>query len=77
MEMFLKFLGVGENILVETELIEHNISLHTLQLLDIFNQFLTENPYVREQFEQFKKMQTIKNTTDSRTPDWKTPAKQD
>jgi len=26
-EKFLKFLGVGENLLVETELIEHNISL--------------------------------------------------
>ena len=77
METFLKFLGVGENLLVETELIEHNISLHTLQLLDIFNQFLIENPYVREQFEQFKKTQTIKNTTDSRTPNWKSLAIQD
>ena len=54
-ERFLKFLGVGENLLVETELIEHNISLHTLQLLGHFNQFLADNPYVREQFEAFKK----------------------
>jgi len=76
-ETFLKFLGVGENLLVETELIEHNISLHTLQLLDIFNQFLKENPYVREQFEQFKKMRTIKNSTDSRTPDWKSLAQEE
>jgi Mn-dependent DtxR family transcriptional regulator len=59
-EHFLKFLGVGENLLVETELIEHNISLHTLQLLSFFNQFLAENPYVREQFEHFKKAQKKK-----------------
>lgn len=54
-EKFLKFLGVGENLLVETELIEHNISVHTLRLLSLFTEFLAENPYVREQFDQFKK----------------------
>jgi DtxR family Mn-dependent transcriptional regulator len=54
-ERFLKFLGVGENLLLETELIEHNISVHTLRLLGLFNEFLAENPYVREQFELFKK----------------------
>jgi DtxR family Mn-dependent transcriptional regulator len=59
-EKFLRFLGVGENLLVETELIEHNISLHTLQLLASFNQFLEDNPYVREQFDSFKKNQNKK-----------------
>ena len=68
-EEFLKFLGVGENLLVETELIEHNISLHTLQLLAFFNQFLAENPYVREQFYHFKKTQTIKGSNEPRTPE--------
>lgn len=59
-EKFLKFLGVGENLLVETELIEHNISVHTLRLLSLFNEFLAENSYVREQFEQFKKIHNKK-----------------
>jgi DtxR family Mn-dependent transcriptional regulator len=68
-EKFLKFLGVGENLLVETELIEHNISLHTLQLLGSFNQFLAENPYIREQFEHFKKTQTKKETNEPRRPE--------
>lgn len=67
-EEFLKFLGVGENLLVETELIEHNISLHTLQLLAFFNQFLAENPYVREQFEHFKKVQKKKGANVPHTP---------
>ena len=66
MEKFLKFLGVGENLLVETELIEHNISLHTLQLLGFFNQFLGK-PHVREQFEHFKKRRK-KGATEIRTP---------
>mgnify|MGYP000995721807 CR=1 FL=1 len=66
-EKFLQFLGVGENLLVETELIEHNISLHTLQLLASFNQFLEENPYVREQFNSFKKTLNRKASDESPT----------
>ncbi|HBI26543.1 MAG TPA: DtxR family transcriptional regulator [Peptococcaceae bacterium] len=66
-EKFLRFLGVGENLLVETELIEHNISLHTLQLLGSFNQFLEENPYVREQFNSFKKTLSRKASDESPT----------
>lgn len=68
-EKFLRFLGVGENLLVETELIEHNISLHTLQLLASFNQFLEDNPYVREQFDSFKKTLNKKVHNEPNTPE--------
>ena len=53
-ETFLSFLGVSENILVETELIEHNISKGTLEKIDLVNKFFQENPSFIEQFEAFK-----------------------
>lgn len=68
-ERFLRFLGVGENLLVETELIEHHISLHTLQLLGYFNRFLEENPYVREQFNSFKKAPNKKAADEPPAPE--------
>ena len=52
-ELFLKNLGVNEDILVETELIEHNISGSTLQKINIFNKFLELNPDVLKKYEQF------------------------
>ncbi|MDD3173542.1 MAG: metal-dependent transcriptional regulator [Herbinix sp.] len=52
-EMFLKNLGVNENYLIETELIEHNISAITLQKFSIFNKFLKQNPDIIEKFYQF------------------------
>jgi Mn-dependent DtxR family transcriptional regulator len=54
-ETFLQFLGVQDRILVETELIEHNISIDTLELIDAFNQFIKENPEFAARFELFKK----------------------
>lgn len=52
-ENFLCNLGVKENILLETELIEHNISSVTLQMIDKFNKFLESNPEVKQQYEKF------------------------
>lgn len=52
-ELFLKNLSVKEDILVETELIEHNISGSTLQKINTFNKFLESNPDVLKKFEQF------------------------
>lgn len=52
-ELFLKNLGVSENILVETELIEHNISAATLQKINIYNKFLEQNPDVIQKYEKF------------------------
>jgi DtxR family Mn-dependent transcriptional regulator len=58
-EAFLKSIGI-QNTLVETELIEHNISIHTLQTIDLLNKFLAVNPDFIEKFERFK--QTSLNT---------------
>ena len=52
-EEFLKNLGVKENILIETELIEHNVSATTLQKINIFNKFLERNAEVLQKFKEF------------------------
>lgn len=53
LELFLKNLGVNESVLLETELIEHNISATTLQKINLFNKFLEQNPDIIKKFEQF------------------------
>lgn len=53
-ELFLKKLGVSDNILLETELIEHNISVSTLSLIDSFNKFFDTNPDFQKKFELFR-----------------------
>lgn len=52
-ELFLNNLGVNENSLIETELIEHYISATTLQKINIYNKFLKQNPDILVKFEQF------------------------
>lgn len=52
-EMFLKNLGVKESLLIETELIEHSITVATLQRISDFNKFLEHNPEIIEKFQQF------------------------
>ena len=54
-EAFLKYLGVGDNILIETELIEHNISPATLHNFYLLNKFFEIYPDFSKKFEQFKK----------------------
>ncbi len=54
-ELFLKNIGVTEDVLVETELIEHNITATTLQKINIFNKFLEKNPIILAQYNQFSK----------------------
>lgn len=54
-ELFLKNIGVTEAVLVETELIEHNITATTLQKINIFNKFLEKNPIILAQYNQFAK----------------------
>lgn len=54
-ETFLINLGVSENTLLETELIEHNISLTTLHRINVFNDFLDKNPDIIEKYELFLK----------------------
>lgn len=52
-EVFLKSIGVKEDILVETELVEHTISAATLQKINVFNKFLEQNPDILKKFEHF------------------------
>jgi len=54
-ETFLKLLGVKENILKETELIEHNISASTLERIELINTFFNENPDIFAKFKEFTK----------------------
>ena len=54
-ERLLKNLGVSDNLLVETELIEHNISEITLQKIVIYNEFLEKSPEIIQQYEFFSK----------------------
>ncbi len=58
-EAFLKNLGVTENVLVETELIEHNVSANTLSKISIFNRFLSQNPEIAKKYSEFSKSNTI------------------
>lgn len=52
-ETFLKNLGVTENILIETELIEHNVSANTLSRINLFNKFLQQNPDIAKSIANF------------------------
>lgn len=51
---FFENLGVKDNLLVETELVEHNISDSTLQNMDSMNKFFKTNPDILKNFEKFK-----------------------
>lgn len=53
-EEFLHNIGISDNILVETELIEHNVSAGTLNSIDMLNAFFNVNESVRKEFEIFK-----------------------
>lgn len=53
LELFLRNLGVNEDALIETELIEHNISASTLQRINSYNKFLEQNPDIIQKFEDF------------------------
>lgn len=52
-EIFLKNLGVKDDLLTETELIEHNVSAATLQKINIYNKFLEQNPNIIQEYERF------------------------
>ncbi len=54
-ENFLLLIGISEDILKETELIEHHISPSTLLNIDEFNRFILENPDFTERFDAFRK----------------------
>lgn len=53
-ESFLRNIGIGDNLLVETELIEHNVSASTLKCIDMLNLYLSEHPQLIIGFKEFK-----------------------
>lgn len=54
-EELLKFLGVTNSILEETEKIEHSINAETLKCIWNFINFTTENPHIKNEFEEYIK----------------------
>jgi len=55
-ETFLKNIGSSNNLL-ETELIEHNISMDTLRNIELLNRFLKRHPVIVKWFEEYKAKQ--------------------
>lgn len=53
-EEFLKTIGISESLLIETELIEHNISPNTLSNIRILTEFFINNPEIVKRYEEFK-----------------------
>lgn len=53
-ETFLKHIGVQDTLLLETELIEHYLSIDTVKNIKILNDFLASFPEVLENLQQFK-----------------------
>ena len=51
---FLKNLGIEQTLLKDTELIEHDVSLSTLESIYMLNRFLSHNPEVKKQYEAFR-----------------------
>jgi len=60
-ERFLKLIGISENLLIETELIEHNISSNTLENIKILNDFFEEKPEIANMFEEFRTPRRMNN----------------
>jgi len=54
-EDFLKMLGIKEDLLMETEKIEHTISAQTLKSLADFVDFFKHRPELLREFESFRK----------------------
>lgn len=54
-EQFLRNLGAGDSLFVDTELIEHHLSRNTVMLLEKLNRFHLAYPEVLRQFEQFRR----------------------
>ncbi|NLZ53387.1 MAG: winged helix DNA-binding protein [Thermoanaerobacteraceae bacterium] len=52
-ETFLKNIGVKENILRQTEMIEHHLSVDTVNNIDILNRFFKEFPEIHKQLLKF------------------------
>ena len=53
-EKFLEFIGADNQLLTQTELMEHVINDTTLNALQLFNSFFDENRYITQIYRQYK-----------------------
>jgi len=53
-EAFLENIGVQDNILRQTEMIEHHLTVDTVNKIDILNNFFKKYPEIHKQFFRFK-----------------------
>jgi len=53
-EDFLKFLGCEGDVLVQTELIEHNINTDTVKNLKILNDFFEKNRDIADKYREYR-----------------------
>lgn len=56
-ETFLKNIGANETRLKDTEMIEHDVSVNTLESIYTLNEFLLKNPDIKIKYEFFKEKQ--------------------
>ncbi len=52
-EEFLTYLGVTESLLAETEMIEHHLSLDTLDRITQLNNFFQDNPLIHKEYQDY------------------------
>ena len=52
-EDFLKIIGLEENILLNAELIEHNVTKDALYKIENLNNFFRDNPEISEKFRKY------------------------
>ncbi|HWT27432.1 MAG TPA: metal-dependent transcriptional regulator [Mobilitalea sp.] len=55
-ENFLQNIGVKEDTLAETELIEHTVTSETLHKINLYNKFLEQNPDIIKRYEEFSQI---------------------
>lgn len=53
-ERFLKLISKNEALLMDIELIEHNLSPNIIENLCVLNNFFAENKEIKEKYEEFK-----------------------
>jgi Mn-dependent DtxR family transcriptional regulator len=54
-ESLLSKIGIKETLLRDTEMIEHNISMEALEKIQIFNDFLENNPDILKRYQDYRK----------------------
>jgi Mn-dependent DtxR family transcriptional regulator len=53
-EKFLSTIGVKENLLMNVELIEHNVTNNALEKIETLNRFFVDKPEILRQFDDFR-----------------------